>query len=378
MPDEAQYRRMLEVSGLNREHCEEPIDANWNLEKFASPVPVDTYKHGEFYDLAGNVWQWNETPIYGFDGFEVHPLYDDFSVPTFDNRHALIKGGSWISTGNEIALHSRYAFRRHFYQHAGFRYIESDALVKRDFDVYESDELIGQYCEFHFGPAYFDVPNFSERIARIAVDAADNSLRGRALDIGCSVGRTSFQLSAAFKEVDALDFSARFIQIAARMQKSGSILYELKEEGELSLFQQRTLKSCGLTGDYLNIRFMQQDAANLKPVFTDYDLVVAANLIDRLYDPAVFLKEIPNRINTGGLLLVASPYTWLEEFTPKEKWIGGFKKDGENITTLDGLHAVLDDRFDLIKEPVQVPFVIRETSRKFQHTVSEVTLWRKK
>jgi hypothetical protein len=32
---------------------------------------------------------------------------------------------SWISTGNEAIKHSRYAFRRHFFQHAGFRYIEA-------------------------------------------------------------------------------------------------------------------------------------------------------------------------------------------------------------------------------------------------------------
>lgn len=36
-----------------------------------------------FYDVIGNVWQWTETPIDGLPGFEVHPLYDDFSTPTF-------------------------------------------------------------------------------------------------------------------------------------------------------------------------------------------------------------------------------------------------------------------------------------------------------
>ena len=93
---------MLEVSGLDVEHVEQPVSANWNLEHFASSVPVDTFAHGEFFDLVGNVWQWNETPMYAFDGFKVHPLYDDFTVPTYDNRHNLIKGGSWISTGKEL------------------------------------------------------------------------------------------------------------------------------------------------------------------------------------------------------------------------------------------------------------------------------------
>ncbi|MBN2803074.1 MAG: 5-histidylcysteine sulfoxide synthase, partial [Deltaproteobacteria bacterium] len=378
MPDEAEYRRLLELSELDREHCEEPINANWNLEKFASSSPVDMFKHGEFYDLTGNVWQWNETPIYGFDGFEVHPLYDDFSVPTFDNRHALIKGGSWISTGNEIALNSRYAFRRHFYQHAGFRYVESNNMVKDDFDIYETDELIGQYCEFHYGDNAFDTPNFSMTIAGLAVEQVEPKRRIKALDIGCSVGRAAFHLAESFETVDALDFSARFIQIAARMQKSGSIMYERKEEGDLVSFQKRSLQDLGLIKSYDNINFMQQDATNLKPVFTGYDLVVAANLIDRLYDPAKFLKEIKNRMNSKGILFIASPYTWLEDFTPKHRWIGGFKKDGEVVTTIDGLHEILDEHFTLINEPFSVPFILRETARKFQHTLSNITIWQLK
>ena len=61
-----------------------------------------------------------------YEGFFTHPWYEDFTEPTFDGKHNLIKGGSWISTGNEALLASRYAFRRHFIQHAGFRYVIGD------------------------------------------------------------------------------------------------------------------------------------------------------------------------------------------------------------------------------------------------------------
>ncbi len=103
--------------------------------------------------------------------------------------------------------------------------------------------------------------------------------------------------------------------------------------------------------------------------------MLAANLIDRLYKPRRFLDNIHERINDGGLLVIASPYTWLEEHTPKEEWIGGYKKDGENHTTLDGLKEHLGKHFRMIGEPRKVPFVIRETQHKFQHTLSEVTIW---
>ncbi len=125
------------------------------------------------------------------------------------------------------------------------------------------------------------------------------------------------------------------------------------------------------------MEFYQGDACNLKPILTGYDLILAANLIDRLYEPAKFLTMVHERLNKGGLLLLASPYTWLEEHTKREFWVGGFKRDGENFTTLDGLKEMLGTHFRLLDEPQQVPFVIRETRRKFQHTLSEVTLWEK-
>jgi putative 4-mercaptohistidine N1-methyltranferase len=152
--------------------------------------------------------------------------------------------------------------------------------------------------------------------------------------------------------------------------------YTLPDEGELVSYHERDLTSLGLADTADRVSFMQGDACNLKPILKGYDLILAANLIDRLYSPRQFLSQVHTRLNPGGLLLIASPYTWLEEHTPKEEWLGGFKRDGENVTTLDGLHEVLDEHFELIREPEAVPFVIRETRRKFQHTLSEVTCWR--
>ena len=151
--------------------------------------------------------------------------------------------------------------------------------------------------------------------------------------------------------------------------------YTTVDEGELVSYKERSLADLGLDKVSSKVEFYQGDACNLKPVFAGYDLILAANLIDRLYSPAIFLKSVHDRLNPGGLLLIASPYTWLPEHTKREEWVGGFKKDGENFTTLDGLKAMLGAHFRLLREPVSVPFVIRETKRKFQHTLSEVTLW---
>ena len=126
LPTEGEWYRLVAFCNVQDQRAWGLAPGNINLEHYASPCPVDLFKMGDFNDVIGNVWQWTETTISGFEGFKVHPLYDDFSTPTFDGQHNLIKGGSWISTGNEIIGHARYAFRRHFYQHAGFRIVESE------------------------------------------------------------------------------------------------------------------------------------------------------------------------------------------------------------------------------------------------------------
>lgn len=382
LPSEDEYLRLRDHS----QAIEKQNEANLNLQQYASSTPVNHFETGDFFDVIGNVWQWTQTPIYPFEGFKVHPLYDDFTTPTYDNKHNLFMGGSWISTGNEINGHSRYAFRRHFFQHAGFRYIESEEAVKTHFSTYETDDAVSQYCEFHYGDEYFGVPNFAENYAQSAIKAIqqDADFKGktglRALEVGCSVGRASFELAHYFDEVTGLDFSARFIQVADQLKSNGNVLYTIPQEGEIMDFKEQTLAELGLADVAHKCNFMQQDATNMKPHFTHYDMVVAVNLIDRLYEPKKFLQMIHKRMNQGGLLMLASPYTWLEDYTQKEHWLGGYKDatTGENVTTLEGLHTVLDAHFERVKEPFEMPFVIRETKRKFQHSISEVTLWKRK
>ncbi len=365
----------------------ESAPGNINLEHGASACPIDTFKThfkngSDFYDVVGNVWQWTETPIDGLPGFDIHPVYDDFSTPTFDGKHNLIKGGSYFSTGNYAIKDSRYAFRRHFFQHAGFRYVESDSDIDTTTNPYETDEQVSQYLEFHYGQEYYGVQNFAEACAQHCIQYAKKHLDGssqhnRALDLGCAVGRSSFELANLFEHIDALDFSARFVSAAAELQENSFKRYTTRDEGDLFSFFEARLSDLALDKNAHRCHFLQGDACNLSDKFTNYDLIFAGNLIDRLYEPKKFLESIHERINNNGLLILTSPYTWLEEFTPKEKWIGGYKRDGENYTTLDGLKDILEENFDLIDSPKDVPFVIRETARKFQHTNSQLTVWQK-
>ena len=380
LPSEDEWNRLYDHVCLTDVPHDAPAAANLHLDHWASSCPVTRFTHGELSDVVGNVWQWCETPTYPFDGFDVHPIYDDFTSPTFDERHNILKGGSWISAGNESRHVSRYAFRRHFFQHAGFRYVVTETPVTNPISAYETDAMVSQYAEFHYGDAALGVPNFPQAMAQLALEAHrrhGNGSQGRALDLGCATGRASFELARTFEQVIGIDFSARFIQVGIRLAETGAIRYTMPEEGELVSYHERRLDTLGLAETAGRVAFWQGDACNLKDLFNRFDLILAANLIDRLYAPRRFLDAVADRLNPGGLLVLASPYTWLEDYTKRSEWIGGFKRDGESYTTLDGLKDILGSHFELIEGPSPVPFVIRETRRKHQHTLSEVTVWKR-
>lgn len=380
LPTEDEYIRMRDesrVASYLEWRDKKKVIANINLEDYASPVPIDRHQHGDFYDVIGNIWQWSRTPIYPFEGFKVHPVYDDFTVPTYDGKHNLINGGSWISCGNLATQKSRYGFRRHFYQHAGFRYIESDYEEKVTTDMYTTDSIISQYCHFGWGENALSVENYPAVCARVALEYMTDRPRRKAFDIGCAIGRSSFELARGFDEVTGVDFSARFIQEAQNLKENGLLRYTMTTEGELENFHEVNLADFDLEEAREKVTFWQADACNLKPIHKEFDLIFAGNLIDRLYDPKKFLDDVAARLNDGGMLILTSPYTWQEESTPKEKWIGGYKRDGENVTTQEGLEEILGKEFELIATR-DIPFVIQETARKHQYTIAHMTIWEKR
>ncbi|MBU1668244.1 5-histidylcysteine sulfoxide synthase [bacterium] len=376
---EAQWYHLYTVANIQDVPHFDDSKANINFAHYASPCPVNIFAFGKLFDVMGNVWQWTSTPIDGYTGFKVHPIYDDFSTPTFDGKHNLIKGGSFASSGNELMKHSRYAFRRHFYQHAGFRYIKLDKELseKKEKNIYEHDELVNQYCDFQYGDEYFGVENFAKKTTALAIGYSHETEQKSVLDIGCATGRCSFELANVFEHVTGIDFSARFIQVAIAMQEQGEISFKRKVEGDIFSTETKKLSDYSFKNVVNRVQFWQGDACNLKAHFRDYDLILATNLIDRLYEPKLFLETIHERLNEHGILILTSPYTWQESSTKKEFWLGGFKdEEGAEHYTLEGLKRILSENFELI-DTQDVPFVIRETARKFQHSIAQMSVWKK-
>jgi len=253
---------------------------------------------------------------------------------------------------------------------------EIGSKAQAETQYYEKDEIVSQYCEFHYGDAYLGVSNFLKKVADITNKYTLNTTS--ILDIGCGVGRASFELAKTFDKVVGIDFSEQFINVAQAFKESSVLRYEKKIEGDIKELKEITLKELNLHNiDVSKIEFWQGDACDLKPHFIGYDAIIAINLLDRLYDAELFLNDISKRLNKNGIFIVGSPFTWSSEYVQKEKWLGGKIENNQTIYSQDRLEEILSKDFELIDVPFDVEFVIQEHIRKYQHTFSKFSIWKK-
>jgi len=246
-------------------------------------------------------------------------------------------------------------------------------------DVYESVAALNEYLLFHYGseeeilPYTFgprDALNFAVRTVSECLDLNSLPADARAFDVGCAVGRSSFELARFCRNVVGLDFSSAFVAAADALAKRGQLPYARIVCGEI-VEQAVARVPDGI--DRSRVRFVQGDAGNLSEEFADFDVVHAANLLCRLPNPRSFLERLPALVTTGGKLILATPCTWLEAFTPKSNWLGGTDQCRD---TLNRVVEVLKPAFSLEKT-IDLPFLIREHERKFQWNVSQASVWQR-
>jgi len=251
---------------------------------------------------------------------------------------------------------------------------------------YESDAAVEQYLLFHYGtPAQicpllpvaraacgFPARCVSEPIARMKWNVKTRARfkqQGRALDLGCATGRSSFELRRHFGQVLGIDFSERFVAAARQMRQQQAMTVRAHREGpaydEMIVGLPKHLRAD-------HVEFEKGDACALRADLGSFDFVLMANLVDRLPDPVRCLARLPKLVSPGGWLVITSPYTWLEEYTPRDKWL-----IAEEGGTLGALRKNLASAFAL-REAFDLPFLIREHRRKFQWSVAQASVWQRR
>ena len=238
-------------------------------------------------------------------------------------------------------------------------------------NFYETDKALSEYLLFHYGKPAIPAIHFAVQCVSECLDVSRLPRNARALDLGCAVGRSAFELARHSREVVAIDNSAAFIAAAKKLRDRGSLEFSHAWEGDLTV---REVARPPAGVQRRRVQFEIGDAMNLRADLGVFDVVLMANLIDRLPDPRRCLDRLPALLRPGGQLIIASPYTWLESYTPRAKWLGGFARAKRPVLAADTLREILSPHFKFVARR-NLPFLIWEHARKAQLGVSEATLW---
>lgn len=235
---------------------------------------------------------------------------------------------------------------------------------------YETDQYLNEYLLFHYGQpeAVCPFPSIPREIQRFHQRIFEDCLLPirfaaptRGLDIGCAVGRFTFELGRVVDSVLGIDTSQSFISAARRMAKAHVCTVPVKESGvqstSFTIVLSKALQRSA-------VQFQVRDILDL-PGLSDrcFHIVAAINLICRLQCPRQFITQLHRLVVPRGQLILASPFSWLESYTPRREWL-----TSAEVESLLRPHFRLTRRRDL-------PFLLREHRRKYQLIVSEVSVF---
>src|ERR1051326_4428686 len=96
-------------------------------------------------------------------------------------------------------------------------------------EFYETDRALSEYLLFHYGLPEEILPwpfgpstalEYPVRCVSECLDVERLPRPARALDLGCAVGRSAFELARHCQEVIGIDASRRFVEVAQRLREA--------------------------------------------------------------------------------------------------------------------------------------------------------------
>ena len=157
------------------------------------------------------------------------------------------------------------------------------------------------------------------------LDLTGTAPQSPVLDIGCSVGRTSFELA---KRSDGLvlgiDTHMPMLRMARQVLETGLVRYPRRRVG--IVYDRREFEV--EFDEAERVDFWACDAMALPFRDSGFGTAVALNVIDCVNAPRDFLAGLSRLLRAGGTGVLSTPYDWSTGATPLETWIGGHSQRG--------------------------------------------------
>lgn len=243
---------------------------------------------------------------------------------------------------------------------------------------YNAPGMLSAYLWSHFGDLLGD-PGATTAYEKWSADFT--SIGGDALDVGCAVGRLSFEMAATHEHVIGLDTSIAFIRKAREILTRKAIDFNLIIEGHVT--EPRSYRF-DADRDFSKVDFIVADALALPFRQKAFATTAAINILEKVPDPLKHLREI-NRVlrDHAAMFLFSDPFSWDESVSSPETWLGGNGNDPYSARGIDTLRRMFKGEFGVFEPPLaiaedgNVAWKIRKTENLWEHITSQYLVGRR-
>jgi SAM-dependent methyltransferase/uncharacterized protein YbaR (Trm112 family) len=252
---------------------------------------------------------------------------------------------------------------------------EETLPITRETKGYGSFSMLSSYLWSHYSE-FFNGPDATDAYQKWA--DAFRHYEGWALDIGCSVGRLTFELTKTHDRVVGIDTSLAFISAARQLSFEKHLEFEMIMEGRITETKSAPLPS---EFDFAKTEFMVADATALPFRRNHFATTSSVNILEKVSKPGLHLAEA-NRVmqKEKAQFLFSDPFSWDESISSPDRWLGGRNQGPFKGYGMDNIRRLLQDEkgpfspgFD-IRQTGQVLWKIRKTRHLWEHITSQFVI----
>jgi SAM-dependent methyltransferase len=223
----------------------------------------------------------------------------------------------------------------------------------------------GIYAHAHWAPespAYLNVFN----AARNLLAQPPN---GVWLDIGCSVGRGTFELAGATGDLAiGVDLNFSMLRVAEEIRRTGRASYARRRVGLVFDFIDDPIPAFP-TG---NVSFWCTDVSSLPFAAANFEGAISLNMLDCVSSPLSLLCEMGRVLKPNSEAILGTPFDWAAGATEASAWLGGHSQrsphEGSSLTELrrvlsPNCEAGLDTGLTIEAETDQIKWRLRTHER---------------
>ena len=160
--------------------------------------------------------------------------------------------------------------------------------------------------------------------------AADLDLKpDRICDVGGGTGRMAFEMATHFPQASEIVFvepSYSFCEWARRLLAGAEFDGCIPLPDKLTRPTYRFVVEGSLPKPVPQVQICNATAHVVPRPLAYFDLVSCLNVVDRVDDPARLVADLTGLLRPGGLLVLASPLHFEEQFTSRSRWLGDLRE----------------------------------------------------